>query len=130
MAVEIDGKHETDVTFFNGAIAHSTAAAYGVASIGTVIFIITPQILLLYFLTQILAVPPAWAGLALLAPKAIEIFLDPAVGALSDRTASSLGRRWPYLAVGALTFPLVFAGLFAPPNFAQWPLTLAWVTAV
>lgn len=123
-------KSESGVSFGDARITHLTAAAYGLASIGTVIFIITPQILLLYFLTQVLAVPPAWAGLALLAPKAVELVLDPAIGALSDRTSSRFGRRWPYLATGALAFPLLFAGLFAPPSFAHWAPTLAWVTGV
>ena len=123
-------KYESDASFFQLGVTHGVAAAYGVASIGTVVFIITPQILLLYFLTAVLHVPPAWAGVAMLVPKCLEVVLDPCVGAFSDRTSSSMGRRLPFMLIGAAIFPLAFAGLFAPPDFAQWPLALVWVTAV
>lgn len=130
MAERAGHQNEGDAIFMPAPVGHRTAALYGVGSIGTVIFIITPQILLLYVLTRILQVPAQWAGFALLAPKAIELALDPLIGAVSDRTTSRFGRRWPFMAIGALTFPFAFAALFAPPTFASWPLTLAWVTGI
>jgi glycoside/pentoside/hexuronide:cation symporter, GPH family len=115
---------------FNNAISHRQAAQFGVASVGTVIFIIAPQILLLYFLTAILHVPPGWAGLALLIPKLIEFIFDIGVGAWSDRLRSVMGRRLPFMLLGAVLFPIAFCALFAPPLFDDWRLSLGWVMAI
>ncbi len=109
-------------------ITHARAAAYGAGSIAAASFVVTPQLLLLFFLTETLAVPPAWAGLAVLLPKAWEFIFDPTVGLLSDRARLKSGRRWPWLLAGACLFPPSFALLFAPPLLDDWRLTLAWVT--
>src|SRR5690554_5583908 len=69
--------------------------AYGVGSVGTAIFVIAPQILLLYFMTEALGIPPAAAGLALLFPKLVEFFTDPLIGRWSDKIQSRWGRRRP-----------------------------------
>jgi glycoside/pentoside/hexuronide:cation symporter, GPH family len=114
---------------FKNAIGHRHAAQFGVASIGTVIFIIAPQILLLYFLTAVLHVPPGWAGLALLIPKLIEFVFDIGVGVWSDRLRSAMGRRLPFMLLGAVLFPLAFGALFAPPLFEDWRMSLGWVMA-
>jgi Na+/melibiose symporter-like transporter len=109
-------------------VSHARAAAYGAGSIAAASFVVTPQLLLLFFLTETLAVPPAWAGLAVLLPKAWEFIFDPTVGLLSDRARMRNGRRWPFLLAGACLFPPTFALLFAPPVLDDWRLTLAWVT--
>lgn len=115
---------------FGPRVSHGDAARFGVASLGTVIFIIAPQVLLLYFLTSVLHVPPGWAGLALLVPKLIEFIFDLGVGARSDRLQSAMGRRLPFMIVGAVLFPLAFAALFAPPSFTDWRLSLGWVMSI
>lgn len=96
-------------------ISHAQAALYGAASIGTATFIATPQLLLLFFMTEILAAPAQVAGVAILAPKLIEMVMDPLLGALSDRTRGALGPRLPYMLLGALATPLGFMTVFAPP---------------
>src|SRR5699024_6580665 len=101
--------------------------AYGLGSVGTAIFIIAPQILLLYFMTEALAIPPAAAGLALLFPKLIEFFTDPLIGRWSDRVDTRWGRRRPFMAFGALFFLIGFIALFSPPDFSHWHSALIWV---
>ena len=101
--------------------------AYGVGSIGTAIFIIAPQILLLYFMTDVLAIPPAAAGAALLFPKVVEFFTDPLIGRWSDRIHSRWGRRRPFMAVGSIFFMLGFIALFSSPDFSHWHYSLIWV---
>lgn len=123
----IDNEHGF---MFGHNVSHREAALFGVASLGTVIFIIAPQILLLYFLTSVLHVPPGWAGFALLVPKLIEFVFDIGVGIRSDRLQSAMGRRLPFMMCGAVLFPLAFAALFAPPLFDDWRWSLGWVMAV
>lgn len=111
-------------------LSAARAACFGAGSLGTVIFVIVPQLLLLYFLTTVLGVPPAWAGIGILLPKAAEMLLDPAIGALSDGWRGRLGRRLPFMLAGGLLFPAGLAAVFAPPVFAAWQVSLAWTILV
>jgi glycoside/pentoside/hexuronide:cation symporter, GPH family len=120
-------KNECDVVFADAPISHGRAALFGLASIGTVIFVITPQLLLLYFMTDALGIPAAYAGLAIFAPKLVEFILDIGVGACSDRSGHPLGRRVPFMQVGAMLFPFAFALVFAVPASLGWPMALTWV---
>lgn len=104
--------------------------AYAAGSIGTAIFIIAPQLLLLYFMTETLGIPPGAAGLALLLPKTVEMFTDPLVGRWSDRIDTRWGRRRPFMAVGACLFSMAFVALFYPPVFPEWGASLIWVVAM
>jgi len=89
--------------------------AYGAGSIGAGIFSTIPGLLLLFYLTDTLAVPAGLAGLALLIPKLWDVITDPIVGAWSDRTRTRWGRRRPFLLAGALLLPPCFMALFMAP---------------
>ena len=89
--------------------------AYGAGSIGAGIFSTIPGLLLLFYLTDTLAVPAGLAGLAILIPKLWDIVTDPIVGSWSDRTQTRWGRRRPFLLAGALLLPLCFMALFMAP---------------
>ncbi|MEW9549870.1 MFS transporter [Nonomuraea sp. NPDC050783] len=89
---------------------------YGIGSVGTGVFSAVPGLLLLYYLTDMLAVPAAAAGAVLVAPKIWDVLLNPLVGAASDREAVRTGRRTRLLAIGAVTLPVAFALMFAVPG--------------
>lgn len=74
---------------------------------------------LLYFLTDVHHVPPAWAGIALLIPRLFNIVFDPVMGSLSDRTESRFGRRRPYLLGGAVLWGIAIMVLFGLPVSAD-----------
>lgn len=103
------------------------APAYGMGSLGPAIFILTPQILLLFFMTEILSIPPGAAGLGILIPKIWELIFDPLLGRWSDRFNTRWGRRRPIMAVGAIVFSIAFIMMFSPPNLSNWQSTLAWI---
>lgn len=67
---------------------------------------------MLYYCTEALKIPPAIAGIALLLPRLIDAFVDPVMGAISDRTRSSLGRRRIYLLVGSILLGVSFGAIF------------------
>jgi len=100
--------------------------AYGAGSIGAGIFSTIPGLLLLFYLTDTLAVPASIAGLAIVVPKVWDIITDPIVGAWSDRSDTPWGRRRPFLLAGALTLPLCFIALFAAPT-GDPMVAFAWV---
>ncbi|SEF93152.1 Na+/melibiose symporter [Thermomonospora echinospora] len=99
---------------------------YGVGSVGTGVFSAVPGLLLLYYLTDVLGVSAAIAGVVLVVPKAWDVILNPIVGAASDREAVRTGRRIRLLLAGALTLPVLFAAMFAAPGSSPAPAA-AWV---
>jgi glycoside/pentoside/hexuronide:cation symporter, GPH family len=125
--IDVALKNECDFVFSDAPVSHARAAAYGAASVGAVIFVITPQLLLLYFMTDTLGIPAAYAGLAIFVPKLLEFALDIGVGTWSDRRSGPLGRRLPFMHVGAALFPFAFAAVFAVPAALTWPVALGWV---
>ena len=131
---ESAAKNEYDAMFEErgvaaGPVSHPVAALYGVGSLGTATFVIVPQLYLLFFMTEWLAIPAAWAGLVLLLPKLWEFLFDPAVGAWSDRLDTRWGRRAPPMLVGAALFTVAFAFLFGPPLTGA-PLSQAIIIAL
>jgi Na+/melibiose symporter-like transporter len=108
-------------------IPRRVVGSYGTGSIATGVFTTVPGLLLLYYLTNTLAVP-AWVGSILLfAPKAWDAILNPAIGRASDRSRSRWGRRRPFLLVGAIFTPLFFFALFATPDLGSPGLSALWV---
>jgi glycoside/pentoside/hexuronide:cation symporter, GPH family len=91
-------------------------AAYALGSFGTGVFSTVPTVLLLYFSTEVLKIPPTLAAIAVFVPKVWAIVWDPYVGAWSDRTQSSWGRRRPFLLVGTIGVVVFFIALFTPPT--------------
>ncbi|MCF7825646.1 MAG: glycoside-pentoside-hexuronide (GPH):cation symporter [Candidatus Marinimicrobia bacterium] len=103
---------------------------YGLGDIGSNIFIVTTGMFLLFFMTNVLGVEPALAGLALLVPKLWDVISDPIMGAISDLTHSRWGRRRPYLLYASIPFGLVFFALFIAPNTSSQIATVFWVGAL
>ncbi|MFC4493886.1 MFS transporter [Streptomyces ovatisporus] len=93
----------------------SVRVGYGLGSLCTGTFATVPGLLLLYYLTNVMAVPAAAAGVALFLPKAWDVLINPVVGALSDRSRFRGGPRRPFLLAGACTLPPLFALIFAAP---------------
>ncbi|MBU6230592.1 MAG: MFS transporter [Cyanobacteria bacterium REEB459] len=62
----------------------------------------------LIFLTTTAGLSPAAAGSVLAIGKVWDAINDPLIGYLSDRSRSPWGRRYPWIALGALPFGLTF----------------------
>jgi len=77
----------------------------------------------------VLGVSPALIGLALAAPRALDIVLDPVIGSVSDRWRSRWGRRRPFILVGGLLAAACACGMWFFPqghstDFYFWWLLL------
>ena len=99
-------------------LSHSRLAGYALGAFGTGVFSTVPTVLLLYFCTETLKMPPALAGLAVFLPKVWAVIWDPTVGVWSDRTRSPIGRRRPFLLAGGIGVSVAFLALFS------WPYVL------
>ncbi|MEV0274014.1 MFS transporter [Hamadaea sp. NPDC050747] len=101
---------------------------FATGSLGMGVWVTVPGLLLLFFLTDVLAVSPTVAGLALLLPKILDVLLHPWVGRLSDADRHRHGHRRRLMVYGC-ALPVAFALLFAVPGgLTGWSAAL-WVTA-
>jgi GPH family glycoside/pentoside/hexuronide:cation symporter len=94
---------------------------YGVGSFCTATVNAVPGLLLLYYMTNFLAVPAWLAGVVVTAPKVWDLVVNPLVGRWSDRTVSRWGPRRPWLLAGACTLPVAFFLVFAGPPLTGIP---------
>jgi glycoside/pentoside/hexuronide:cation symporter, GPH family len=97
------------------------AAAYGVKDFGFSTF-------LLLFYNQVIGLPSAEVGFAIMCALLLDAFIDPAIGFLSDRTRSRWGRRHPWMYAAAVPIALGWLLLWNPPAWSPGA-TLLWVFA-
>ncbi len=99
------------------SLPRSTKIIYGSGDLG---FSLTSTIIgayFLFFLTDVVGIRPAMAGIAILVGRTWDYVNDPLIGHLSDRTRSRWGRRRPFLLFGALPFALAFMLMWYRPPF-------------
>ncbi|MBB2946683.1 Na+/melibiose symporter-like transporter [Actinoplanes lutulentus] len=100
--------------------------AYATGSIGMGVWVTVPGLLLLYFLTHTLGVPPFLAGLTLLLPKIIDVIVHPLLGSRSDREARRSGHRRGLLRIGLL-LAVAMVGMFTVPSGLSGGSAALWV---
>ncbi len=101
------------------SISGATFFGFSLGMIGDRIFRDTPALLLMLFMTDYLAIPPALAGVAIFVPKILIIFVDPMVGVISDRLNTPWGRRRPLMLIGGLLASLSILMFFHVPRFGH-----------
>jgi GPH family glycoside/pentoside/hexuronide:cation symporter len=101
------------------SISTATFLGFSLGMIGDRIFRDAPALLLLIYMTDYLAIPPAMAGTAIFLPKLVIMFVDPMVGSLSDRINTPWGRRRPLMFVGGLLASFSILMFFHVPHFAS-----------
>lgn len=109
------------------ALTLTQKAGWGLADMGIVVFVVVKQLLVFAFLTSQLGVPVGLAGAVTTAVLIFDIITDPLVGYLSDHTQSRWGRRFPWMAAGAVVMSAGMTGMFAVPAGMGTPGNLAWV---
>jgi GPH family glycoside/pentoside/hexuronide:cation symporter len=105
-------------------VSRGVRLGYGVGSFCTATVNAVPGLLLLYYMTNFLAVPAWLAGVVVTAPKIWDMIINPLVGRWSDRTVSRMGPRRPWLLAGALTLPVTFFLVFAGPPLTGVPAAI------
>lgn len=109
------------------ALRPGTIARYAVGSVGTGGFGTLPGLVLLYYLTDALAVPALLAGAVVTLAKVWDVVVNPLVGHASDRDLARTGSRRRLMVLGALTIPVTFALTFAVPEGLDPWLSATWV---
>ncbi|WP_326557496.1 MFS transporter [Micromonospora sp. NBC_01796] len=103
--------------------------AFAGGSLGMGTWVTVPGLLLLYFLTDVLAVAPLAAGLVLLLPKIADVLLHPWIGHLSDADLVRRGHRRMLMTAGC-ALPLAFVALFLVPGGLTGGPAAVWVAVV
>lgn len=98
---------------------------WGVGSLGTITYLNVVSALIVLYLTTVVKIDPALAGVLVTAVRLIDAFSDPLMGWITDRTQTRWGRRRPYLLLGALvcgaSLPLVYSvHAWAPAELAPF----------
>jgi glycoside/pentoside/hexuronide:cation symporter, GPH family len=106
-------------------IPRSSVLGYATGDLGISIAYFALGFFFLYYLTDLVGIPPALAGTVVLVGKLWDGVNDPLIGVLADRTRSKRGRKRVYLLFGAVPFGLSFTLLWwLPPGMAAQPAAL------
>jgi GPH family glycoside/pentoside/hexuronide:cation symporter len=111
-------------------LTFSTKLAYGVGQLGSEIPNNILVFFLLFFLTSVAGLNPTLAGSVLLVGKVWDAISDAPIGILSDRTRSPLGRRYPWMLVGALPLGIGLMLQWLVPSTANQWLLFAYYAAI
>ena len=108
----------------------STYFGYGVGQVGGQILRDTPALMLPIYMTTVLGMEPALAGLAIMIAKFWVVLADPLSGVLSDKAQSRWGRRRPFILGGGLVAAISFILLFFVPSFEQQFTLFIYMTVI
>ena len=86
-------------------------------------------VLFLIYLTNVLRIEPALAGLVMLISKVWDAVFDPFLGVMTDNTRTRLGRRRPYILIGGILLIPAMALLWLPVSFSSQVGKAIYVTA-
>lgn len=71
-------------------------------------------VLYFFFLTNVIGLKPALAGVVTLISEIWDAVSDPLMGMIGDNTKAKMGRRRPYVLAGGCLLPIAFALIFLP----------------
>ncbi len=94
----------------------STYVGYGAGQIGGQILRDTPALILPIYMTTVLGLEAALAGLVIMIAKFWVVAADPIAGVISDKTETRWGRRRPFILAGGLIAAVTFVLLYFVPD--------------
>ncbi|HMH59506.1 MAG TPA: MFS transporter [Galbitalea sp.] len=108
-------------------LSRKTIATYAIGSLGTGGFATLPGLVLVYYLTDNLGLAAILSGAVVTVAKVWDVFIDPLIGARSDRSLQRHGTRRRFMMLGGLLLPVFFIVTFAVPlGLPAW-LSATWV---
>lgn len=111
------------------ALSFLVKLAYGTGELAAAVPSSLSAFFVLYFFTEVAGMTPVLAGGVLMFGRLWDAINDPLIGWLSDRTRSPLGRRYPWMLIGAVPLSICFVLLWTvPPVETQWGLFAYYAT--
>ena len=102
-----------------GHLPARICASWAMGSAGIAVMANVFGTLLLRYMTDYLGIAAGLAGLIIALSRLYDAVADPVIGAVSDRWQSRIGRRRPFLLVGAFICPISIIAMFSPPDFSN-----------
>lgn len=99
---------------------------------GTIAFGIKDQgfnALLMLFYNQVIGLPAAWVGSALMIAMVVDALFDPLLGQYSDNIRTRWGRRHPFMYASAIPVALSYLFLWSPPSMSDNEMFIWLVTS-
>lgn len=116
----------TDQSHGASGLTKPVKAGFALGQVAGQLFRDAPSLLLLFYLTNVMGIPPAIAGASIFVPKVVfGVIFDLWIGVASDRMATRFPRR-RWLLIGGLAAPFAMLGPFAVPD-AALAIQVAWV---
>ncbi len=114
----------------DGKLPLGVKLGFGVGDMGGNLFFTAMGFWSLFYLTDVVGIPAAAAGFAILIGKIWDAVTDPVMGFVSDRTRTRFGRRRPYLLFGSIPLFLAMWWFFSAPRFSSESAGVAWAALV
>lgn len=108
----------------------STYVGYGAGQIGGQILRDTPALILPIYMTTVIGLEAALAGLVIIIAKFWVVLADPVAGVISDKTKTRWGRRRPFILAGGLISAICFVFLFFVPDMQEQIMLFLYMTIV
>ncbi|MGA9049623.1 MAG: MFS transporter [Dehalococcoidia bacterium] len=89
---------------------------YGVCDFGGNLFFTATAFVLMNYLTDSVGLSAALAGIALMVGRLWDAFYDPVIGFISDKTATKMGRRRPFMLGGTIPLFIAMVIMFTNPT--------------
>jgi glycoside/pentoside/hexuronide:cation symporter, GPH family len=93
-----------------------TNILYGVGSVAFGVHVAALSSLLMLFFNQVVGLPAAWVGAAMMVTLMFDAICDPLIGEWSDHSRSRWGRRHPFMYASAVPIAFAFYFLWNPPH--------------
>jgi GPH family glycoside/pentoside/hexuronide:cation symporter len=100
----------------SSSLTWGSVLGWGIGTVGPVTLLYVVNYAFMFFMTDVLRIAAGLAGTLIFAVRVYDIFVDPLVGVLSDRTSSRMGRRRPWMLGGAVLSAAGCIALFTFPE--------------
>lgn len=100
-------------------LSKKTKIGYSFGKLGMVLATWTFSTYIFFFYASVIGLDPLWIGLALGILGVWDMFNDPLMGHISDKTKTRWGRRRPYIIFGTVPLVITFILLWWNP-FTDW----------
>ena len=109
-----------------GGLSRRRLLAYSAPALVTAVAALPMALFVPAFYADDLGVPLAAVGVAIALSRLLDVVTDPLIGALSDRLRLPLGRRKPWMLLGAPLFLLSLWKIFVPGDNASAAYLAVW----